>query len=246
MIVDCENVAPKNILPVIKNFKGWRVHLLYGNNQTLSYDEAEIIKTCSFISIGNAYMSGPNAADFVIVATLANELHKRDYQSACIISNDKGYDPAILYLRNQNFCVNRYSLKEFVAQFDKTNIIQSEPVSKVAEKAVTPTTPEKAKKAKPAIPTKNEIKAMIKVSDNKILDENTKARILLIQYLCNHSNFSKKSFEKAFPSKCELYKKVKTELTANNVISTLCGTDMCVNFESLITYINKYKLNKAN
>lgn len=115
MIFDCENICTKKLNYIIENLKDWDVILFFGNGQRMN----NLPKTES-LEVIQASGTGKNYADFQIVTEFTYKMLHEKYKSGVIVSNDCGYEAAIERLKKYKFTVNRYSEKEFIQKFDKT------------------------------------------------------------------------------------------------------------------------------
>lgn len=111
IVYDCENCYNQEIINKMQNFKGHDIVFIVGKEQVVHIPEK------NFITIIRAKEICHNHADFIAVTELTRRLHMKKYQSACIITHDKGFNGAIDLLKEYGFSVNRYSLKDFVIKY---------------------------------------------------------------------------------------------------------------------------------
>lgn len=111
--VDTENVS-STILSGMKLLdKSDKVYLFYSKNSAkISYEVyKEIINVKCSIEFVESTIVAPNALDFELVAFIGMKVgsykKKVNKHKYCIISNDKGYDSSINYMKNSNIDICR-------------------------------------------------------------------------------------------------------------------------------------------
>lgn len=202
MIFDCENICTKKLNYIIENLKDWDVILYFGNSQRMNnlpkIDGLEVIQASG---------TGKNYADFQIVAEFTYKMLHEKYKSGVIVSNDCGFEAAIEKLKKYNFTVNRYSEKEFIQKFNKTEN-QEKITIKIEENINTKKENKKEEKIIKEKITKREFKNLI----GKITTKNpTKARKhagMIVSTLFN--KYGTKDFTK------QEYKTITENIFGNN------------------------------
>ena len=115
MIIDCENTNCDIINETLQYLKLWQVVLVIGINQNNTYKKYDWVDELYVDG------SGSNYADFVVVSELVEKINTNKYQSACVISDDLGFDTVIDYLKKQGHVVNKYSEYDFCKKFCKSD-----------------------------------------------------------------------------------------------------------------------------
>lgn len=176
MIIDCENVYTKKLIPIIESLKNWKVILVVGHTQKIEVPNAK------FVEVLKVDGSGHNYADFVIVTELSRQIMSTKYQSSCIISNDTGFNAAVNYLKKLGYIVNRYGLVEFKKRFDKKKSLEIKSIKDSLKTKETLTKTEKT--VSKLLKSKGGYKDNICVKTNiKSTAERKKIRELLAPYL---------------------------------------------------------------
>lgn len=107
LAVDCENCSAEMLKDLLFIKRKRHIIFVVGKGQ----NEENYIKMCETAECVKCNKSGKNSADFVLVALVTQMLAQNKYKRASIISNDKGFDSAIDYLRSAGFKVNRLNDK---------------------------------------------------------------------------------------------------------------------------------------
>lgn len=104
VIVDCENCFNKEIAKIFNKHIEFDYKLIIGKDQKL--DTSRLFIPVEYIRCST---TGHNATDFFLICVLVNILtnKKYSYTEAYLVSNDKGFDGAIKYLRGIGFKVQR-------------------------------------------------------------------------------------------------------------------------------------------
>lgn len=120
IIYDCENCYHENLAKKLSKMQKYEIVFVVGKRQNIKIKESETVTILKSDKIAH------NHADFIAVTELSRRLHTKKYQSACIISNDKGFDGAIKLMREYGFSVNRYGPEMFERRYkcalDKVDI----------------------------------------------------------------------------------------------------------------------------
>ncbi len=110
--VDFENVSSAGLNGVLRLTGNDEVKIFLGPKcSKMSLIEAESVLHCdATVELIKNDQIGKNALDFIIMVHLGYDIAKREADSFFIISNDKGYDPAIHEMQSRNGAVvERYS-----------------------------------------------------------------------------------------------------------------------------------------
>lgn len=111
IIYDCENCYKENLAKRLSKMQKYEIVFVVGKRQNIKIKESEAVTILKSDKIAH------NHADFIAVTELSRRLHTKKYQSACIISNDKGFDGAINLMREYGFSVNRYGPETFERRY---------------------------------------------------------------------------------------------------------------------------------
>lgn len=104
LVVDCENCYGKDTREILKNYKAWTIILVFGKFQEVDYS-----LITGNMQIERSSLTSKNSADFVVVSIAASMLQSKEVEKLCIVSNDKGFDSAVNYLRKNGHNINRYN-----------------------------------------------------------------------------------------------------------------------------------------
>ena len=111
IIYDCENCYNHKLAQKLSKMKKYEIVFVEGKRQNIKIKESETVTIIKSDKIAH------NHADFIAITELSRRLHTKKYQSACIISNDKGFDGAIKLMREYGFSVNRYGPEIFERRY---------------------------------------------------------------------------------------------------------------------------------
>ena len=115
MLIDGENCYSNELIKRVRNRRDWEVIIVIGRDQTHNIpDNANIdIERCEIV--------GHNAADFRIIAELTHKIFTQKYEEAVIVSNDKGFDSAVEYIKKQGIRIRRLSYQYMLSKFGSYN-----------------------------------------------------------------------------------------------------------------------------
>lgn len=113
ILVDCENVLCDELIEGLLKVKDCEIVLVLGVKQKKCLNA---LSKKSNVSIIRAKSAGKNACDFVLVAEMTKRLIKSSYTKTVIVSNDHGFDAAILHIKDMGFSVIRHDLQQFVKE----------------------------------------------------------------------------------------------------------------------------------
>ena len=105
VVIDCENCGDKDIEKVIREGIECEYCFVIGALQSAT----KYRELCSNADIVQCSKVGHNAADFVLIAVLAERLSTLRYTEAIVVSNDTGYEAAIDYLNIVGYNVKQSS-----------------------------------------------------------------------------------------------------------------------------------------
>lgn len=111
MVIDSENCLSSDLIKHVDYKRDWEVILVAGKTQSVTLNKNSTIK------IDRCDIIGHNAADFRIVALTSHKMFTGNYSEAVIVSNDKGFQSAINYMKSQGVKVRRLSSKYIIGKF---------------------------------------------------------------------------------------------------------------------------------
>lgn len=123
MIVDCENCFCKDIVKVFNKHPEFSYKLILGRDQKI--DTSRLFVPAESL---RCETTGHNASDFFLVCVLADALTNKKYRydEAYLLSNDKGFDGAVKYLRGIGYKVIRLGSKFVSNDFSWIGLSESE------------------------------------------------------------------------------------------------------------------------
>lgn len=102
IILDCENCYNPRIVSIFNKHPEYEYKLVCGEHQKLDTSRHFVP-----MSIVRTKTHGKNAADFLIVTISALRLANSN-SSVAIVSDDKGFDSSVLYLRSIGYKIHRF------------------------------------------------------------------------------------------------------------------------------------------
>lgn len=113
IVIDGENIFNSIVREKIAELENTQAIVVIGKRQRITGS------TCENIGVVKVDIECKNSVDFVVVSVVANKMASRRYSNAIILSDDIGFQAAILYLKSIGHNVKRVGYKEFVQDKEK-------------------------------------------------------------------------------------------------------------------------------
>lgn len=101
VIVDCENCYTKNLVKILNRHKEYHYILIAG-----PYQKIDVSKHFVPMDLIRSKVACKNAADFLVITVAVLNIQE-GFDEIYIVSNDKGFDSPILYLRGIGYKIQR-------------------------------------------------------------------------------------------------------------------------------------------